>query len=67
MRFRLRVVTDPEKPEILQAYLARFSWMVRRFFPIPAASPVTAFAPIAARYPVFELLPENLPARPNIG
>lgn len=66
IRFRLRAVTDAEKPEILQAYLTRFSWMVGRFFPVPPASPVAEFAPIAARYPVFELLPENLAARQNI-
>jgi deazaflavin-dependent oxidoreductase (nitroreductase family) len=57
--FCLRAVTDEEKPEILKAYLSRFSWMVRRFFPIAAVSPAAAFAAIAARYPVFELLPEN--------
>jgi hypothetical protein len=56
--YRLRVVWDKEKGEILKAYLTRFNWMVRRFFPLPAGSPVSSFAAIAERYPVFELLPE---------
>lgn len=56
--FRVRVVPDEEKAEILKAYLTCFSWMVSRFFPLPAESPVSSFAAIAQRYPVFELLPE---------
>jgi hypothetical protein len=59
MVFRLRVVPDEEKPEILKAYLTRFNWMVRRFFPVAAESPRSSFAAIAPRYPVFELLPET--------
>ncbi|HVO93821.1 MAG TPA: nitroreductase family deazaflavin-dependent oxidoreductase [Terriglobales bacterium] len=59
LRFRLREVTDQEKPEILKAYLTRFGWMVRRFFPLPPRAPSSAFASIAAGYPVFELLSEN--------
>lgn len=59
MVFRLRVVPDEEKPEILKAYLTRFNWMVRRFFPVSAESPRSSFAAIAPRYPVFELLPET--------
>jgi len=55
LEFILRLVEDAEKPEILQAYLTRFYWMVWRFFPISGDSPVSAFAPIADRYPVFEL------------
>jgi len=58
MEFRLRVVLDAEKPKILKAYVIRFHWMVRRFFPISAGSPSAAFAPIADRYPVFELIRE---------
>ena len=57
--FRVRVVPDEEKAEILKAYLTRFGWMVARFFPLPAESPVSSFAAIASRYPVFELLPET--------
>ncbi len=56
MEFGLRELTDAEKPEILRAYLDQFNWMVRRFFPIPRASPAGDFAAIAHRYPVFELL-----------
>ena len=59
LRFRLRALPDQEKPEILHAYLTRFAWMVRRFFPVPATAPITAFTPIAARYPVFELLSDS--------
>src|SRR5215475_9243236 len=54
--FRLRVVLDEEKPKILKAYLNRFRRMSGRFFPLPASAPSGAFAPIAARYPVFELI-----------
>ena len=56
MQFRPRLVPDGEKPEILKAYLTRFHWMVRRFFPIGPNSPAADFAPIAGRYPVFELI-----------
>jgi deazaflavin-dependent oxidoreductase (nitroreductase family) len=55
-QFRLRVVLDAEKPKILKAYVNRFRRMAGRFFPIPASAPSGAFAPIAARYPVFELI-----------
>jgi len=57
-RFRLRVVPDKDKAEILKTYLARFNWMAWRFFPVPANAPIPAFAAIADRYPVFELIPE---------
>jgi deazaflavin-dependent oxidoreductase (nitroreductase family) len=56
MEFYLRVVPDGEKPEVLKAYLNRFHWMVARFFPLRADSPAAAFAPLAERYPVFELV-----------
>ena len=56
LEFSLRVVPDGEKPEILKDYLTRFNWMVRRFFPVRADSALAAFAPIAGRYPVFELV-----------
>jgi deazaflavin-dependent oxidoreductase (nitroreductase family) len=55
MEYSLRNLTDTEKPEILRAYLSRFNWMVRRFFPVSADSPLSEFAAIAHRYPVFEL------------
>jgi deazaflavin-dependent oxidoreductase (nitroreductase family) len=54
--FRVRVVLTAEKPKILKAYVTRFRWMVRRFFPVPAGAPSAAFALIADRYPVFELI-----------
>jgi deazaflavin-dependent oxidoreductase (nitroreductase family) len=54
--FRLRVLSDTEKPPILKAYLERFRGEVQRFFPVPAGSPLEAFTPLAPRYPVFELL-----------
>jgi deazaflavin-dependent oxidoreductase (nitroreductase family) len=56
MEFVLRVVSDDEKPEILKAYLSRYNWMVRRFFPVRADSPLGEFASVAHLYPVFELL-----------
>jgi len=56
MQFSLRVVSDVEKPGILKAYLHRFNWMVRRFFPVRFDSPLGDFSPIAGRYPVFELI-----------
>jgi deazaflavin-dependent oxidoreductase (nitroreductase family) len=57
MNFSVRAVPDDEKPPILKAYVERFKLTVQRYFPIPAGSPATDFAPIAERYPVFELLP----------
>ena len=54
--FRVRAVADAEKPEILGAYLDRFRTTVQRYFPVRAGSAPTVFAPIAGRYPVFELL-----------
>jgi deazaflavin-dependent oxidoreductase (nitroreductase family) len=56
LEFRLRVVLDEEKPEILKAYLGRFKWTVQRYFPVPADSPLEAFVSLADRYPVFELI-----------
>lgn len=55
---RLRELPDTEKPAVLKTYLDRFRRTVQRYFPVPAGSPVTAFVPIAPRYPVFELLPK---------
>jgi deazaflavin-dependent oxidoreductase (nitroreductase family) len=59
MDFRLRVLPEAERPEILKAYLDQFHREVKRFFPLPAGSPVEAFAALAARYPAFELLAEG--------
>lgn len=55
-RFRVRVVTNDEKPDVLKAYLDRFKLTVQRYFPVPAGSDSAAFVAIAERYPVFELL-----------
>jgi deazaflavin-dependent oxidoreductase (nitroreductase family) len=55
--FRVRVVDDGEKPEVLKAYLDSFRRTVQRYFPLPAGSPAQEFVRVAADYPVFELLP----------
>jgi deazaflavin-dependent oxidoreductase (nitroreductase family) len=57
--FELRAIPDEEKPEILKAYLDRFALTVQRYFPVPAGSPTDVFRPLAARYPVFELIPKS--------
>jgi len=54
--FELKIVPDAQKPELLKAYLDQFKLSVGRFFPIPPGSPPAAFAPLASRYPVFELI-----------
>jgi hypothetical protein len=58
-RYRLRALGDAEKPPILKAYLDRFRREVQRHFPVPAGSPVERFAPLAPRYPAYELLQES--------
>jgi len=55
-RFRLRSVPDPQRLEILKAYLDRFKPTVQRYFPVAAGSDAQAFASIAVNYPVFELI-----------
>lgn len=57
-RFRLRLLSNAEKPEILTAYLDMFKREVQRYFPVAAGSPPEAFVEIATDYPVFELLPD---------
>lgn len=56
--FRLKTVADGDKPEILKSYLDRFKREVQRYFPVQAGSPAEAFIPLAANYPVFELISE---------
>ena len=56
-KFGLRPLADPEKLEILKAYLDTFKREVQTYFPIAAGSPPEAFAGLAANYPAFELLP----------
>ena len=51
----LRPVTDAEKPELLKAYLDRFSSVVQRYFPVVAGSSPDAFKPYLDQYPVFEI------------
>jgi hypothetical protein len=62
-RFRLRALADADKPPVLLAYLERYRSVVQRYFPIPTGSPPGAFAEIAARYPVFEVLPNETQER----
>ena len=56
-RFRLRVLPDQKKPEILKAYLDRFKREVQTYFPVPAGSPAEAFRELVGSYPAFELIP----------
>lgn len=55
--FQLVALADADKPVLLKAYLDRFKTTVQRYFPVPAGSPPEAFAALAERYPVFELVP----------
>jgi deazaflavin-dependent oxidoreductase (nitroreductase family) len=55
-QFGLRPIADAGKAEILKEYLDRYASAVRKFFPVPAGSPVEAFRDIAGNYPVFELI-----------
>ena len=55
-RFRLRALSDQEKPEILKAYLDQFKREVQRYFPVPAGSPVESFRQLVESYPAFELI-----------
>ena len=54
--FRLRALSDQEKPEILKAYLDAFKREVQTYFPVPAGSPVEAFRSLVESYPAFELI-----------
>lgn len=56
-KYRLRHVPDAEKPDILKLYLDSYRSQVQQYFSVSAGSPPAAFREIAARYPVFELLP----------
>jgi deazaflavin-dependent oxidoreductase (nitroreductase family) len=49
-------LSDDLKPPILKAYLQEYRNTVQRFFAVPVNSPVEAFAAIADRHPVFELV-----------
>jgi deazaflavin-dependent oxidoreductase (nitroreductase family) len=52
-KFKLRVLSDQEKPEILKAYLDQFKREVQGYFPVPAGSPVDAFRGLLDSYPAF--------------
>ena len=54
--FRVRIVSNDEKPELLKEYLDRFKIDCAKIFPLEAGSESHAFVKIAERYPVFELL-----------
>ena len=54
--FRLRPLSDAEKPEILKAYLDTFKRDVQRYFLVPAGSPAETFVASADSYPAFELI-----------
>ena len=54
--FRIRPLSDAEKPEILKAYLDSFKTTVQRYFPVAVGSPAEAFSGVAKDYPVFELI-----------
>jgi deazaflavin-dependent oxidoreductase (nitroreductase family) len=55
-KFKLRSLSDQEKPEILRAYLDRFKREVQAYFPVPAGSPVEEFQKLVQSYPAFELI-----------
>jgi deazaflavin-dependent oxidoreductase (nitroreductase family) len=54
-KFRVRQLDEPEKPQVLKAYLTNYKSAVRKFFPISPEAPLEEFAKIAAGYPAFEL------------
>ena len=63
--FALTAVAAGEKPPLLKSYLDRYKTVVQRYFPVPAGSPLEAFAAYAARYPVFALTPIEAPTAPH--
>jgi deazaflavin-dependent oxidoreductase (nitroreductase family) len=56
-RFRLRALSNEEKPEILKAYLDQFKQEVQTYFPVVAGSPAEAFRDLLDSYPAFVLIP----------
>jgi deazaflavin-dependent oxidoreductase (nitroreductase family) len=56
-KYRLRAVSDDDKPKILKLYLEKYKSAVQRYFPVPAGSAAESFRGIAQNYPVFELIP----------
>jgi hypothetical protein len=55
--YAVREISVDERAPLLKAYLASFASEVQRSFPVAKDAPVAAFADLAPRYPVFELLP----------
>jgi deazaflavin-dependent oxidoreductase (nitroreductase family) len=56
---QVRELADPDKPEIIKAFLDRFASQVQRFFAVKASSPPDAFRAVAPRTPVFELIADS--------
>jgi deazaflavin-dependent oxidoreductase (nitroreductase family) len=56
---RVRELADADKPEIIKAFLDRFTSQVQRFFDVPAGSPADAFRAVCSRTPVFELVADS--------
>jgi deazaflavin-dependent oxidoreductase (nitroreductase family) len=56
LKFRLRPLTEAEKPEILKAYLDGFKSEVQRYFPVAAGSLAESFVEVTQSYPAFELV-----------
>jgi hypothetical protein len=54
--FRLKEIVGPDKLPVLKEYLDRYRSAVQRYFTIHAGSPAEAFAEVADRHPVFELM-----------
>jgi deazaflavin-dependent oxidoreductase (nitroreductase family) len=54
--YKLRALSDQEKPAVLKAYLDQFKREVQGYFPVPAGSGVEAFQPLVGNYPAFELI-----------
>ena len=61
LHFRIRSVTGDEKLDILKTYLERYRLAVQRYFPVRPGADARAFADVADRYPVFELLAGERP------
>ncbi len=54
--FRVEEIGAPEKLAILKEYLDRYHSAVQRYFTVRAGSSAEAFAEVAGKYPVFELI-----------
>jgi len=54
-QYRVNELPNGAKAEILKEYLERYKSAVQRYFDIEAGSDVSAFEPVADRYPVMRL------------